>query len=72
MSEDSEDIHERLARIEEREIVRDKKMDAMAEQVRVMYEAFVGTKFAKALVVTLALVAGFFIGLYRDALGIFK
>jgi hypothetical protein len=69
---DTNEIRERLARIEEREIARDKKIDSMSDKIDVMFEAFTGAKWVKTVVAAFFLIAGFFIGVYRDALGVFK
>lgn len=71
MTDDTE-IRERLARIEEREVARDKTIDGMAEQLADVHAAFIGIKWVRGFIVAGAMVAGFFIGVYRDALGMFK
>lgn len=66
------EISDRLARIEEREKARDKAIEEMSAKINVMYEAFVGARWVKTFTVGFALVAGFFIGIYRDALSFWK
>ena len=67
-----QDIRDRLTRLENNEIHRDKQLTEMAEKVDALYELMIGARGMKWLVIALAMVAGFAVGNWQAFKGLFS
>lgn len=70
MNSDQE-IRDRLARLENNELHRDKQLTDMAEKVDALYDIMVGARGAKWFIVALAMIAGFMLGNWQGVRGLF-